>query len=207
MTAIASQDRQKLRDAVIAYMNGTISTYEFDDLNSECMDSHDESVRKVAKELYCIHDDTVDHPISVTQMTWDALIRIVAFLDTDLVSDEKLVNSYWPFKDGTQWNTHRNSIEDVDIPSYDPDVHSLPVHGAFNRIPTLVSIGLILLFIGLLFAMLIAGRHCWLVQQSEVRVNFATCFSPSYKPEKILLTQQPTAVHRTHVSKRFGPLL
>ena len=156
MTGIACHDRRKLRDAVIAYMNGTISTYAFDDLNCECMDSADPSVRQVSKLLYQIHDDTVDHPISVTQTTWDALIRIVVFLDTELAVDDEMVNDFWPFTGETEWNTHRHRIEDSGIPSYDPNVHALPVHGPFNRIPALLGLGAVVLIIGLLGVALLA---------------------------------------------------
>ena len=156
MTATPFRDRRKLRDAVIAYMNGTISTYAFDDLNCECIDSPDPSVRQVSKLLYQIHDDTVDHPIYVTQTTWDALIRIVVFLDTELAVDEKMDNGSWPFTGETEWNTHRHRIEDRSIPSYDPNVHALPVHGPFNRIPALLGLGVVVLIIGLLGVALLA---------------------------------------------------
>jgi len=144
MTAIACDDRRKLRDAVIAYMNGTISTYAFDDLNCECMDSRDKSIRQVSKLLYQIHDDTVDHPISVTRQTWDALIRIVAFLDTDLYAGQNMDDDVWPFNDDTQWNAHRSKVGAINIPSYDSTIHALQVHGPLNRIPTLVGLGIIL---------------------------------------------------------------
>lgn len=158
MTTTPCNDRRKLRDAVIAYMNGTIRTYAFDDLNCEAMDSHDESVRQISKLLYQIHDDTVDHPISVSKMTWDTLIRIVAFLDTSLAADVGMDNDYWPFKDDTEWNTYRAGLGEINIPSFNPEVHSLPVHGPLNRIPTLVGLGIIALVIGLLIVGLIAIR-------------------------------------------------
>jgi len=158
MTAIASDDRRKLRDAVIAYMNGTISTYAFDDLNCECMDSHDEIVRQISKQLYQIHDDTVDHPVSVTQPTWNALIRVVAFLDTDSAGGQDTANGYWPFKNESEWNTHRTKLDEISIPSYDPEIHALPVHGPLTRIPTLVGFGIIAFVIALLIIVLMATR-------------------------------------------------
>lgn len=117
MTTVDCDERLKLRDAIIAYMNGTIRTYAFDDLNCDCMDSYDESVRQISKLLYQIHDDTVDHPISVTQTTWDALLRIIAFLETDLAAAPDLDNGTWPFKDDTDWNIHRAGIAKINIPS------------------------------------------------------------------------------------------
>jgi len=158
MTIVAFDDRRKLRDAIIAYMDGTIRTYAFDDLNSECMDSHDEGVRKISKLLYQIHDDTVDHPISLTQTTWDKLLRIVAFLETDLTAATDMDNDHWPFKDDTEWNCNRPAIAEIDVPSYTPQIHRLPVHGSLNRIPTLVGLGILACVIALIFVGLIATR-------------------------------------------------
>lgn len=150
MSVIACDDRRKLRDAVIAYMNGSIKTYAFDDLNCECMDSNDPGVRQISKLLYQIHDDTVDHPISVNQTTWDTLQRIVAFLDTDLAIVEKADQGSWPFKDENEWTMHQDNMDEANIPPYDPEIHALPVHGPLNRIPTLVGLGIIILATGLL---------------------------------------------------------
>lgn len=150
MPNLTCDDRRKLRDAVIAYMNGTISTYAFDDLNCECMDAPDPSVRHISKLLYQIHDDTVAHPISVTKTTWDTLIRIAAFLDTDLAVNEIMDNDYWPFKHETEWNAHRRNIAGISIPTYNPEIHALPIHGPLNRIPTLLGVGIIALAVGLL---------------------------------------------------------
>ena len=158
MPTVASDDRRKLRDAIIAYMNGTMRTYAFDDLNSECMDSHDDSVRRISKLLYQIHDDTVDHPVSVTQMTWDTLLRIVAFLGTDLTAAADMDNDNWPFKDDTDWNKHRAAIAEINVPLYTPEIHRLPIHGPLNRIPTLVGLGIIAFVIALIFVGLIATR-------------------------------------------------
>ena len=158
MTAIACDDRRKLRDAVIAYMNGTISTYVFDDLNCECMDSHDEIVRQISKQLYLIHDDTVDHSISVSQPTWTALKRVVAFLDTDSEGSQDTANDFWPFKDESEWSTQQTKLDEISIPPYDPAIHALPVHGPLSRIPTLVGFGIIAFVIGLLIVVLIATR-------------------------------------------------
>lgn len=158
MTTVACDDRRKLRDAIIAYMNGTIRTYAFDDLNCECKDSHDESVRQISKLLYQIHDDTVDHPVSVNQTTWDTLLRIVAFLETDLTAAADMDKDNWPFKDDTDWNKYRATIAENNVPFYNPELHSLPVHGPLNRIPTLVGIGIIAFISALIFVGLIAAQ-------------------------------------------------
>lgn len=85
-------------------------------------------------------------------------MRIVAFRDMDLVVDEQMDNDSWPFKDETEWITHRTKIGEINVPSYDPDVHALPVHGRLNRIPTLVGLGIVLVVTGLLVLVLIATR-------------------------------------------------
>ena len=122
------------------------------------MDSADKSVRQISELLYQIHDDTVDHPISVTQTTWDALLRIAVFLDTDLAASEVTEDEFWPFSNQTEWNVHRNKIQKIGIPPYDPEFHALPVHGPLNRIPTLVGIVIIAFVIGLLVVVLNAAR-------------------------------------------------
>jgi hypothetical protein len=154
---IACNERRKLRDVVVAYMDGTISTFAFDDRNCDFMDSRDAGVRRLSKLLYQIHDDTVDHPISVSETTWKALLRIVAFLDTDMPLSDEEDNPFWPFQSEADWNEHRNTVEDANIPPYDPSVHSLPVHGPFDRIPTLVGFGIVAVVIGLLCVVLIAA--------------------------------------------------
>lgn len=158
MNIAALDDRRKRRDAIIAYMNGTIRIYAFDDLNSECVDSHDEGVRKISKLLYQIHDNTVDHPISVTQATGDTLLRIVAFLETDLTVAADMDNDQWPYKDDTDWNNNRAAIAEIDVPSYTPQIHRLPVHRPLNRIPTLACLGIIAFVIALIFVGFIATR-------------------------------------------------
>ncbi len=66
--------RSQLRESLVAYMTGAIGTFAFDDRNSECGESSDNSVRQISECLYHIHDDTEG---------WNVLRRIVAFLDTD----------------------------------------------------------------------------------------------------------------------------
>ena len=112
-------------------MNGTISTYAFDDLNCECTDSQDESVRQVSRLLYQIHDDTVDHPISVTLTTWDVLLRIVAFLDTDWIADKAKYNRQLAVQRRYRMEhaIGQGSMRTRKFTSYNTQIHALPVHG------------------------------------------------------------------------------
>lgn len=150
-------ERRRLRNAVIAYMKGTIRTNAFDDMNSEFMGSPDESLRRISGLLYQIHDDMVDHPISVSESTWETMLRIIAFLDTHLEAAERVDHEYWPFKDETHRDNHCENIVMIDLPSYKPQVHDLPIHSPFNRIPAIVGFGLMALATFLMAAIL-CGR-------------------------------------------------
>ncbi len=105
-----------------------------------------------------MHDDTVGDLISVTQEPCHALLRIVVFLGTDLNAPEISDNSSWPFKNIAAWNEHRSNVEEDGIPSYYPDIHALPVHGPFDRIPTLVGFVIIVLASGAIIALLLVTR-------------------------------------------------
>ncbi len=147
---VASNDRRRLRDAIIAYMSGTLRTHAFDDLNSACMDSRDESVRAIAKWLYGIHDDIVDHQISVSQQVWNDLIRVVAFLGTETPASPCQTEECWPFSKEAEWQAAQKSVESCGIPPYDPAIHARPVHAFLDRIPTFLGIAIIVCATGLL---------------------------------------------------------
>jgi hypothetical protein len=78
--------RADLRNALVSYMRGDIRTFEFDDRNSVYFEqglTEDRSVRDIGRVLWSMHDDFIDHPISVSSDGWLVLKRIVAFLGTD----------------------------------------------------------------------------------------------------------------------------
>jgi len=158
MMPLASDDRRRLRDAVIAYMAGTLRTHAFDDVNSACVGSRDESVRAIAKWLYEIHDDVADHPISVTEPVWNALVRIVAFLGTEASASARHTQELWPFASESEWEAARISVEGCGIPPYDPAIHARPVHGFLDRIPTPLGIAIIVCATGLLMVALASLR-------------------------------------------------
>jgi hypothetical protein len=158
MMPVATDDRRRLRGALIAYMSGTLRTHAFDDLNSDCMDSRDESVRSIAKWLYGIHDDMVDHPISVSQQVRNDLIRVVAFLGTETPGSLCQTGEYWPFSKESEWQAARISVESCGIPPYDAAIHSRPVHGFLDRIPTPLGIAIIVCATGLLLVGLASLR-------------------------------------------------
>ena len=64
--AVDRQARTYLRNALVSYMAGAIRTFAFDDKNSGCRKNGDRSVQEISRFLYNIHDDLIDHPISVT---------------------------------------------------------------------------------------------------------------------------------------------
>ena len=141
---IIRADRLRLRDVLVAYMRGEISTFAFDDLNSAiCDESADESARAVCEQLYLIHDDFINHPISVRRKTWNALLRVAAFLATDLVIRDESKTESWPFQNEEEWLARQSLVEPHNLPAYDPAVHAQSVGSPLRRIPTLVGLGII----------------------------------------------------------------
>jgi hypothetical protein len=147
--------RADLRKAVLRYMRGEIHSYAFDDSNSACCrpkTTADRSLREISAFLYNIHDDFVDHPISVGPQTWAVLRRIVAFLGTDLDMDPGAPRQAWPFRDEDEWRAHELRVHEFELPEYDPLIHGRQVNRWWNRIPS--SVGFVVLG-GVLGAILI----------------------------------------------------
>ena len=153
--------RKILRDALLQYMTGEIDTFAFDDANCECMKSTDASVQKISRFLYNIHDDFVDHPISVTsEEGWGVLRRVLAFLDTDLAIDTTNTPQHrtWPFHSHEEWHANEHRTNGIGLPQYDPMIHSRPIHHCWDRIPLSVGIALFAaLVLGVLLAVNIAA--------------------------------------------------
>jgi hypothetical protein len=83
--AVDRHARDALAELIIAYMKGEIDGAEFEDRKGESLqDNQDPSVRVLDYDLWLIHDDSADHPMSVPHETWDWLLRVIAFLRTDL---------------------------------------------------------------------------------------------------------------------------
>jgi|SRR5579863_3089702 len=148
--------RAELRDALVSYMRGDIRTFEFDDRNSVYFEkglTEDRSVRGIGRVLWSMHDDFIDHPISVTPEGWQFLIKVVTFLRTDLelapAARRKPLPPCWPFRDEAEWLANEPTGNDARIPEYDPYVHSRQFQPWWNRIPTSLGIGI---FLGLLAA-------------------------------------------------------
>lgn len=146
--------RSALRQALIAYMRGEIRTFDFDDINTRCIDANDASLVALARTLWLFHDDLLNHRVSVSPEGWDVLRRIVAFLATDL-APEPAGNSRpvsWPFHDTAEWAAHEHLSRDCGLPDYDPEIHGRRIHPWWSQIPTAVGIGLIAASIALMFA-------------------------------------------------------
>ncbi len=149
--AVDHNARSNLRDALVSYMKGDIYTFAFDDRNSvyfETKLTEDRSVREIARRLYLIHDDLIDHPISVGSGGWVMLKQVVVFLATDLEIDATAtlatLTQSWPFRDESEWlaNEHRGS--DVRLAEYDPEIHGRWRQPWWNRIPSAVGFAMIL---------------------------------------------------------------
>jgi len=79
--------RDALAAVILAYMRGEIQSTEFDRRKWEeppLAETTDASVEMLCYDTWLIHDDLIDHPLSVPRETWDWLRRVVAFLRTDL---------------------------------------------------------------------------------------------------------------------------
>jgi len=131
-------------------MRGEIRSRAFDDRNSlycEQGRSPDRSLVEISYLLWTIHDDFIDHPISVSPEAWAALERSVAFLRTDLEAPAKTrrapVPPAWPFHDEPEWLAHEHLIRDSRIPEYDPAIHGRVFQPWWNRIPTTVGLAVI----------------------------------------------------------------
>lgn len=138
--------RAVLRDALISYMRGDIGTFEFDDRNSIYFEqglTEDRSVRDIGRVLWTMHDDFIDHPISVSPEGWQVLKRVVLFLGTDLElpppARHKRLPLFWPFCDEAEWLANEQPGSDRRIPEYDPAIHGRRVQPWWNRIPATVG--------------------------------------------------------------------
>jgi hypothetical protein len=139
--------RADLRAALVSYMSGDIKTSAFDDRNSiyfEELATDDRSVLEISRRLYNLHDDFIDHPISVTCECWQMLKRVLAFLNTDLEIEAAATTQSWPFRDQHEWLTNEHFVYDCKIPEYDPEIHSRRYQFWWNRIPAAVGFSIIL---------------------------------------------------------------
>lgn len=160
--------RADLRDALVSYMRGDIRTFEFDDRNSVYFEkglTDDRSVREIGSVLWSMHDDFIDHPISVTPEGWLFLMRVVAFLGTELelapTARRKRLPTCWPFRDEAEWLANESTGHDTRIPEYDPDVHGRRFQPWWNRIPTSLGVAILLGLLAamwLIFGIATAGR-------------------------------------------------
>lgn len=141
--SIDFQSRMDLQKALVGYMAGRICTSAFDDQNTACQQSSDKSVQEISRFLYSLHDDLIDHPISVTPICWEALLRVVAFLGTGLEIRTPNKDASWPFPDSEEWHANENSLKNLDLPEYDISIHYRIANPWWNRIPS--RIGLVVL--------------------------------------------------------------
>ncbi len=73
--------RDKMADAIIAYMQGRIKARELEKVTGR--PSKDKGAMMVGWQVWYFYDDFIDHPICVTRECWACLRRWVAFLKTD----------------------------------------------------------------------------------------------------------------------------
>lgn len=144
------QARTTLRNAIVAYMSGTIRTFAFDDQYSSCSVSTDEAVREIVRQVWYSHDDFIDHPISIPSEGWESLRRTVAFLGKDLEIAPRGCD-LWPFHDEAEWQRNEHLVIELDLPDYDPDVHGRQYQPWWNRIPTSVGVLILVTLLSVFF--------------------------------------------------------
>lgn len=150
--------REEISQALVSYMSGEIKSFEFDDHISRfrwAKTTDDSSVRQICDELWRSYDDLIDHPISVTQEGWLALRRTIAFLNTELNIQDKSEKGAWPFQDQDEWLRHEYLLNEIDLPQFDPALHSRPANAWWNRIPTTVGIGALLGLLIFIFVLIL----------------------------------------------------
>jgi hypothetical protein len=121
--SIDHQARRDLQKALVGYMAGRVRTFAFDDQNTACQRSSDKN-------------DFIDHPVSVAPIYWEVLLRIVAFLGTELAIRNTPKAACWPFKDNEEWHSNEERLNEFDLPDYDVTVHHRIVNSWWNRIPS-----------------------------------------------------------------------
>ncbi len=141
--AIDCQARVDLRNTLVCYMAGGIRTFAFDDQNSASYETADRSVQVISRFLYNLHDDFIDHPISVSSHDWETLRRIVAFLGTDHEIQTAQRQPSWPFRDEKEWRSNKSHVNESGLPDYNAAVHGCQVNPWWNRIPSRLGFALL----------------------------------------------------------------
>ena len=161
MVACNRQARSDLKTGLIRYMAGEIRTFAFDDQNWAAGKSADRSVHQVSRFLWHIHDDCIDHPISVSPQTWDRLRRIVGFLGTDLNIETTITHPSWPFRDEDEWHSNEQIVNGLGLPEYNPSKHCSDrstrhweVNPWCNRIPSSIGFAIFAGIVGAVVVML-----------------------------------------------------
>lgn len=138
-------------------MAGEIKSFAFGDhiVRFAWGGTDDRTLRQICDFLWLIYDDLIDHPISATQEGWLAFRRIIAFLNTDLESQNKSEKDAWPFHDQEEWLRHECLLNEVTLPQFDPAIHLLRANPWWNRIPTTVGIGILLGLLIVVFVLMV----------------------------------------------------
>lgn len=142
--------RTALRNAIVTYMSGEIRTFAFEDQYSPCRASPDKAVKEIVRQVWYIHAELIDHPISVLSEGWDRLRRTIAFLGTDQ-EIASLDCPSWPFRDEAEWHVNKHLVDELGLPDYDPEIHGRPANPWWNRIPTSVGVSLLIGILAVVF--------------------------------------------------------
>jgi hypothetical protein len=148
------QARTTLRNAIVGYMGGAIRTFAFEDQYSPCRNSPDEAVQEIVRQIWYIHDELIDHPISITEQGWQLLRRTVAFVGTDLEITAEQNGASWPFEDEAAWHANEHLVNEIDLPECDAAVHGRPANPWWNRIPSSVGFLVLAVLLGAVFVVI-----------------------------------------------------
>jgi hypothetical protein len=132
--AICPAARSALRDALLRYAKGEISSSQFDDLYWDALDldsgnTEDAALQKVAIErIWLLYSDVSSNTINLKPGGFEFVRRAVAWLASDLES-YSLTSDYAPFLNLEDWTAHSTLADGV------PDVNP-PVRKIRNDDPT-----------------------------------------------------------------------
>lgn len=126
--AICPAARSALRDALLRYAKGDLSSFQFDDLlwdaiDLDCRETEDVALQRVVfNGVWHLYTDFSHKTISLKAVSYEFVRRAVAWLGTDIES-YSLTSNYAPFESLEEWTTYSSLARDV--PDTNPPVRKI----------------------------------------------------------------------------------
>ncbi len=117
--AVNRELRDRLANALAAFMRGELRSFAFDSVvsNVRSLRAGDEALDGLALSLWFLYDDIADHPICVDRNGWDVARRCLAFLKSD---QEALgEGDFAPFLTEEAWDEAECLLAPFGLPEYD----------------------------------------------------------------------------------------